>query len=129
MKGELAKCIDPVSKQIQVNWFGQVCEDHPILIDSMSQGKRFHNIFSFGDVCRTPANEPKNIVSMYQYADQIAYNVYQTCHPGSPSLKRIPSEFTVVQAIPIGSKGGLLAINNMIKYDPTTPAEKNKIQE
>jgi hypothetical protein len=63
LKGELAKCIDPVNGQIQVNQFSQVSQQHPLL-PANAQAKTFEHIFSFGDVCVTPANENKSIISM-----------------------------------------------------------------
>lgn len=32
MTGDLARCLDKQNGQIQVNWFGQVCEKYPLTI-------------------------------------------------------------------------------------------------
>ena len=49
-----------------VNKFGQLTNIHPFIeISYPSDPKTFTNILSFGDVCLTPMNEPKNIVSMF----------------------------------------------------------------
>jgi len=67
LTGDLAKCLEPLTGQIQVNMFGQVTEAHPFL--GQEDKKVHNNIFSFGDTCLTPANENKSAVSMYQYAN------------------------------------------------------------
>jgi len=59
MQGDMARHVSEKSGQIVVNEFCQV------------EG----NIFSFGDVCLTPSQEPKTIVSMYQYKDIVAHNI------------------------------------------------------
>lgn len=49
-----------------VNKFGQLTNIHPFVEKAKpADPKTFTNILSFGDVCLTPMNEPKSIVSMY----------------------------------------------------------------
>ena len=55
---------------------GQVTDNHP-LANNKTAVKVYQNIFSFGDICITPANEPKQIVSMHQYGHVIANNILQ----------------------------------------------------
>ena len=43
----------------------QVTNNHPLLDDVKKYEKTYENIYSFGDVCLTPSNELKSIVSMY----------------------------------------------------------------
>ena len=63
MVEEMAQYVSPKSGQIIVNKYCQVVD----------------NIFSFGDVCLTPVNEPKSIVSMYQYCSQVCHNILASC--------------------------------------------------
>ena len=89
------------------------------------------NIFSFGDVCLTPTNEVKSIVSMYQYSTVIAHNVLSvitkpaTCRS---LFQKIPPIIHTIQMIPIG-KTGIMSFNNMCKEETTAPSEKNKIRD
>ena len=53
------------------------------------------DIFSFGDVCLTPSNEIKSVVSMYQYGTIIASNMYSVAMKKEPTLE-IPKEFHVL---------------------------------
>lgn len=70
MLGGLKKCLEPRTGQIMVNQYCQVTDQHPF--DEREYCKVYDNIFSFGDVCLTPSNELKTIVSMYQYVDMVA---------------------------------------------------------
>lgn len=40
-----------------------------------TNGKTYTNIYAFGDVCITPANEQKTIVSIHQYKKIVANNI------------------------------------------------------
>ena len=78
MKGELSNCLDPISGQIQVDSEGRVTNIHPIAPNPDAAKKVYDNIFSFGDVCITRANELKTIVSMYQYKHVYCHNIIKT---------------------------------------------------
>ena len=81
MTKEMSKCIDPRTGQIQVNAYCQVMQRHPFLDPSeasISKKKTYHNIFAFGDVCITPSNEHKTIVSIHQYKKIIANNIVKS---------------------------------------------------
>ena len=68
MQGPMAECVEPKTGQIMVDIKGRVTNKHPIAANHKPASVNLHkNIFSFGDVCLTPANELKSIVSMYQY--------------------------------------------------------------
>lgn len=67
-KGFMAECVEPKTGQIMVDIKGRVTNKHPIASNHNPTTVTVHkNIFSFGDVCLTPANEVKSIVSMFQY--------------------------------------------------------------
>ena len=66
MQGPLAQCLDKKSGQILVNSFGQVTNKHPLTnVNQPTNPTVYKNIFSYGDVCLTPANEVKSIVSLF----------------------------------------------------------------
>lgn len=66
LTGKYSECIDKKSGQILVNSYGQVTNHHPIVTDYKPEKSIIlSNVFSFGDVCLTPANEVKCVVSMY----------------------------------------------------------------
>lgn len=44
-------------------------------------------------------------------------------------MKPIPEEMTIVQCIPIGTKMGVFAINNLVMFNNSPPSEKDKIEE
>jgi hypothetical protein len=68
MQNNMAECVDKKTGQIWVDLFGRVTNKHPIASNHKPQNHVIHkNIFSFGDVCLTPRNEVKCIVSMFQY--------------------------------------------------------------
>lgn len=67
LQDEMKDCIDKKSGQILVDKRCRVTNIHPIAdATSLPDAKIHENVFSFGDVCLTPTNEPKSIVSMYQ---------------------------------------------------------------
>ena len=52
-------------------------QQHPFFpYDKKASPKTYSNIFSFGDVCLTPSNELKSVVSIMQYQDVVAKNVF-----------------------------------------------------
>ena len=69
-------------------------------------------------------NEPKSIVSMYQYGYVIAKNAYEAAL-GSNKFITMPSEFHFLSVIPIGTKNGLMIFNNMVVSKPDAYAAKN----
>lgn len=114
MKDQLAETVCKKSGQIQVNSKCQVTNQNPLSGIKVADEKVFKNIFSYGDVCLTPANEDKQIVSMYQYGFQVANNLVQVACEGN-KLMDIPTndKFHRLVAIPIGSKCGLFLFNDM----------------
>ena len=74
-------------------------------------------------MCLTPRNEMKSIVSMYQYGDCIANNIVQTLSE-SAKFQEIPEHFHKLNAIPLGSKGGVICFNKMVTYDKGTLNQK-----
>lgn len=135
MQKELAKCVDPLRGQIQVNEFCQVTQNHPLieLEDNMSSnsfGKTFHDIFAFGDVCLTPRNEEKSIVSMYQYYNQACNNIIQQLKSihNADHYQPIPENFVSLQAIPLGTKMGLFAINDQLMMNASVIQQKMEIE-
>ena len=67
-------------------------------MSNSSFGKTFHDIFAFGDVCLTPRNEAKSIVSMYQYSNQVCNNIInqlKSIH-NADSYQAIPETFASV---------------------------------
>jgi len=66
MTGDLAQCLDKRTGQILVNVNGQVTNVHPLTKKNQpSNPSTCKNIFSYGDVCLSPSNEVKSIVSMF----------------------------------------------------------------
>lgn len=64
----MAECVDKKTGQIWVDLKGRVCNKHPIASNHKPENLTLHkNIFSIGDVCLTPRNEVKCIVSIIQY--------------------------------------------------------------
>jgi hypothetical protein len=96
---------------------GRVTNKHPIASNHRPSSLTVHkNIFSFGDVCLTPANEIKTIVSMFQYGFQVANNVAETLKE-STNFMDIPMEFHRINGIPLGKKAGFMAFNAMAGAD------------
>lgn len=119
LQGSMAECVEPKTGQIMVDIKGRVTNKHPIASNHKPSTLTVHkNIFSFGDVCLTPANELKSIVSMYQYGFQVANNVAQTVNEGA-NFMDIPMEFHKINGIPLGKKNGFMAFNKMAKSDTT----------
>lgn len=83
---------------------------------------------SFGDVCLTPLNEPKSIVSMYQYGFQVAKNAYEAAI-GSSSFMPFPTEIHLLSVTPIGSYNGLMVFNNMVTGKNDAMAMKDDIMD
>lgn len=118
MQGPMAECVEPKTGQIMVDIKGRVTNKHPIAANHQPATVNLHkNIFSFGDVCLTPANEQKSIVSMYQYGFQVANNVAQTLSEGAAFMD-IPMELHKITAIPLGKKSGFMAFNKMAMQKP-----------
>jgi hypothetical protein len=114
----MAECVEPKTGQIMVDIKGRVTNKHPIASNHRPASENLHkNIFSFGDVCLTPANELKSIVSMYQYGFQVANNVAQTISEGAAFMD-IPMEMHKINAIPLGRKSGFMAFNKMAMQQP-----------
>ena len=116
MQGDLAQCVDGKTGQIWVNEYCQVTNKHPIASNHQPTSlKTYSNIFSMGDVCLTPSNEIKSIVSICQYSDRVALNVQQVLG-GGPELQAIPTGpmFHNLCFIPLGKKGGVMAINGFV---------------
>jgi hypothetical protein len=130
MQNDLQQCLDKKSNQILVDAKGKVTSVHPISEHKKTEGEAImlKNVFSFGDVCLTPANEIKSIVSMYQYCHVIAGNMLSVTREECPTLT-IPKEFHTIQMIPVGSKKGIFAFNNMVKAEPNAWIEKCKIRD
>jgi NADH dehydrogenase FAD-containing subunit len=102
MQGPLNECIDRKSGQILVNEFCQVTNKHPLTnIGQPAKQTVYNNIFSFGDVCLTPRNEPKCIISMYQYGSIVAGNIVKAAS-NLKNLEPMPIEFSKLQMVPIG---------------------------
>ena len=121
MQGPMAECVEPKTGQIMVDIKGRVTNKHPIAANHKPASVNLHkNIFSFGDVCLTPANELKSIVSMYQYGFQIANNVAQTLSEGAAFMD-IPMELHKINAIPLGKKSGFMAFNKMAMQQAVYP--------
>ena len=117
LQGPLADCVEPKTGQIMVDIKGRVTNKHPIASNHHpAKVTVYKNIFSFGDVCLTPANEIKSIVSMFQYGFQVANNVAQTVNEGA-SFMDIPMEFHKINALPLGKKNGFMAFNKMAMAD------------
>ena len=116
MQGELANCLCKKTGQIMVNEFCQVTNKHPFVDNGVSSPQVYKNIFSYGDVCLTPADEPKQIVSMFQYGFQLANNIVQVAD-GTANFFPIPKhdEFHNMCMVPIGKKHGVLIFNKMVK--------------
>ena len=113
MQGPMAECVEPKTGQIMVDSKGRVTNKHPIASNHKPATLTVHkNIFSFGDVCLTPSNEIKSIVSMYQYGYQMANNVSQTLSEGAAFMD-IPMEMHKINAIPLGKNAGFMAFNKM----------------
>ena len=120
MQKELGRCVDPRTGQIQVNEYCQVTQKHPLLessdIVSTNKIKTYGNIFAFGDVCITPSNEQKTIVSIHQYKKIIANNVVKKLkgYQDPEEWQRIPESFCEITNIPLGTKMGLVVINDQL---------------
>lgn len=60
-----------------VNGSGQVTNIHPLTDKLKPETPKTHeNIFSFGDVCITPHDEIKGLVSMFEYIHTITGNMF-----------------------------------------------------
>lgn len=131
MTGGLSKCVDKKNGQIQVNYFGQVCEKYPLSIDRKTNNALdvFKNIFSVGDVCLTPLAENKSIVAMMQYAPIVSHNIYQQLCGAPHCSKQIPEDIVVFQAIPLGTKSGIVCINNKVDIKGDVDAMKDDIEK
>lgn len=121
MVGSLKACVDPKTHRIAVNLYGQVCNNDPA--SQQSYSRSFPNIFCFGDVCKTWANEEKNISSLHQYCGVISRNVLVMLENQDSkkeqewnehlnwNLETIPKEFAFVASVPLGNWNGLFATN------------------
>jgi len=56
---------------------GRVTNVHPIaaVVKDGNTATTLKNVFCIGDVCLTPSNEIKSVVSMYQYTPVVAHNM------------------------------------------------------
>lgn len=127
----MSECIDPRTGQIQVNQFCQVTQKHPLLKQSdASKDKTYDNIFAIGDVAITPSNEPKTIVSIHQYKEIVANNIVQQLKgtKSKSEFQKLPETFTEIGSIPIGTKMGLLMINDMVIMHPAAVNVKTTIE-
>lgn len=95
-----------------------------------SGSKVFNNIFAFGDVCVTPANEHKTIVSIHQYKKIVANNVVKQVKgiQDASEYQQIPQTFTEITNIPLGTKMGLLIINDQILMNAGAVKSKYDIE-
>lgn len=86
----------------------------------------YENIFSIGDICLTPMNEVKSIVSMMQYMHVAVQNIY--CKAiGEPVIVKLPEAVNLLMMIPIGKNHGIFKFNKMLKEDPTIFGQKDGI--
>lgn len=70
--------LDKKTNQILVDKQGRVTNQHPIATipkDLIPTSLTIKNVFCIGDVCLTPSNETKSVVSMYQYTPVVANNM------------------------------------------------------
>lgn len=69
--------LDKKTNQILVDTRGRVTNVHPIatVLRDASSNLTLKNVFCIGDVCLTPSNEIKSVVSMYQYTPVVAHNM------------------------------------------------------
>lgn len=84
----------------------------------------YSNIFSFGDTCLTPSNEPKGLLAMALMAHQVSHNILQVVN-GTHVMLPIPTTYSTVQVTPISSKAGVFSINKMVKESKTAIKDKN----
>lgn len=69
--------LDKKTNQIMVDKEGRVTNVHPIadILKNDQTPLTLKNVFCIGDVCLTPSNETKSVVSMYQYTPVVAHNM------------------------------------------------------
>lgn len=126
LQGDMAQCVDKKTGQILINAHGQMTNLHPLTsLPNTSEPKTWKNIFSYGDVCLSHANEVKSIVSMFQYGHVISANML--AKDGSELLS-IPKEMCALAGIPIGRTHGIFCFNAMATADPTAFAQKCDIR-
>ena len=77
---DLTRCIEKSKGKIMVNPYGQVSSS--VTFDPYAENQPQNaedvfrqNIFSFGSVCLTQANEYKNYTSMKKYSAEVANNI------------------------------------------------------
>lgn len=105
-------CVEPTTGQIMVDAHLNVTSKHPLVPQKDAEVKTNKRIFSFGDVCLTPMNEEKSIVSMYQYAAVLAGNI-EVAVGGDGALQNVPERLHMLQVIPLGKTKGIMQINGM----------------
>ena len=126
-QGALAECIDKKTGQIFVNNKMQVTNKHPLTDKGQPGSPTVHeNIFCMGDVCFTPMNEVKSIVSMLQYLHVPVQNVYAKAL-GQPLPMQLPGAVNLLQMIPMGKNQGLFKFNKMQKTDRSCFVQKETI--
>ena len=120
---DMKDCIDKKSGQILVDKRCRVTNVHPIASAAPPEPRIYQNIFSFGDVCLTPANEPKSIVSLTQMTNVVGQNISEQA-TGKPGTRDIPDKIMTIGMIPLGKNRGIFNFNRMTKSDNTVPQQK-----
>lgn len=122
-------CIDKKSGQILVDSRCRVTNIHPIATTAAPEQPKVHqNIFSFGDVCLTPRNEPKSIVSLTQMVNAVGQNISEQAS-GGQGIHDIPAHIMTIGMIPLGSKRGIFNFNRMTNTDASVPVKKTAMRD
>lgn len=77
-------------------------------------------------MAQTPANEPKSIVSMMQYVEVVANNIFEVTH--GKALASMPMDFNTISVVPIGATKGLFSVNGYLKLSETAGADKDEME-
>ena len=72
-------------------------------------------------------NEQKSIISMRQYASQVANNIFMRAI-GWKDMQEMPSKMHVMQQIPLGSKTGIFVFNGMVKEHDSVNSDCDDIE-
>ena len=106
--------LDPKTKQINVNSYLQVKSDNVVL----------SNIFSIGDVCKTPSDEEKAILPIHVMTSTLARNLVNLIlNKHIDHFESIPDTLHRVYLINLGTRGhGMIIFNDFVlKANPKIP--------
>jgi NADH dehydrogenase FAD-containing subunit len=107
--------------RIYVNEYFQVTNKNPL------QGKgtkTLGNVFAFGDVVQTRADEPKNIPSIFQASFVVANNLIKSDEGATEEFQEGPDNYFFLSAVYFDDTNGAITIGSNVNPNPNMFADK-----